>query len=156
MTGDYCRPMTLLASTCADMPGMAGCRSQKGLCKNGTVVRQCQDFPAIPGWVCGGPAAVGRRLWVARVRRGVGYDTSAPRSTARREFEGSRGGGGVGRNKARVNERVCYHAEPRRRLDQVCYHAPRAGVLPRTAGVCVIVTYLTGPLFGRGRYPPHG
>ena len=64
--------------------------------------------------------------------------------------------GGVGKNKARVNERVCYHAEPRRRLDQVCYHAPRAGVLPRTAGVCVIVTYLTGPLFGRGRYPPHG
>ena len=50
MTGDYCRPMTLLASTCADMPGMLGCSSYRTLCvNNSTVVAQCGQFPDIPG-----------------------------------------------------------------------------------------------------------
>ncbi|PNW77387.1 hypothetical protein CHLRE_10g434350v5 [Chlamydomonas reinhardtii] len=49
VTGDFCRPMTLLASICLDMPTMGGCKSYRGLCGNGTVVQQCRDFPAIPG-----------------------------------------------------------------------------------------------------------
>ncbi|KAG2448735.1 hypothetical protein HYH02_006089 [Chlamydomonas schloesseri] len=49
VTGDFCRPMTLLASICLDMPSMGGCKSYRGLCRNGTVVQQCRDFPVIPG-----------------------------------------------------------------------------------------------------------
>ncbi|KAG2432990.1 hypothetical protein HXX76_008718 [Chlamydomonas incerta] len=49
VTGDFCRPMTLLASICLDMPSMGGCKSYRGLCRNSTVVQQCRDFPAIPG-----------------------------------------------------------------------------------------------------------
>ncbi|EFJ44296.1 CTR type copper ion transporter [Volvox carteri f. nagariensis] len=49
VTGTFCRPMTLLATICADMPGMSGCKSYMQLCRNTSVVRQCAQFPAIPG-----------------------------------------------------------------------------------------------------------
>ncbi|KAG2432986.1 hypothetical protein HXX76_008714 [Chlamydomonas incerta] len=48
VSGDYCRPFTLLATICADMPGMAGCKSYRGLCKAGSLVPQCATRPAIP------------------------------------------------------------------------------------------------------------
>ncbi|KAG2448740.1 hypothetical protein HYH02_006094 [Chlamydomonas schloesseri] len=48
VSGDYCRPFTLLATICVDMPGMAGCRSYRGLCKTGSRVPQCSLRPAIP------------------------------------------------------------------------------------------------------------
>ncbi len=48
-TSKWCQPMTLLATLCADMPTMAGCRSYRSLCGTaGSVVQQCKDFPAIP------------------------------------------------------------------------------------------------------------
>ncbi|GIL71277.1 hypothetical protein Vretimale_2865 [Volvox reticuliferus] len=49
VTGDVCRPMTLLATICNDMPSMSGCKSYVALCKNTSVVQQCRSFPAIPG-----------------------------------------------------------------------------------------------------------
>ncbi|GIL46462.1 hypothetical protein Vafri_3456 [Volvox africanus] len=49
VTGDFCRPMTLLATICVDMPSMGGCKSYVTLCKNTSVVQQCRSFPAIPG-----------------------------------------------------------------------------------------------------------
>ncbi|GIL46477.1 hypothetical protein Vafri_3459, partial [Volvox africanus] len=49
VTGDFCRPMTLLATICVDMPSMGGCKSYVALCKNTSVVQQCRSFPAIPG-----------------------------------------------------------------------------------------------------------
>ncbi|GIL46464.1 hypothetical protein Vafri_3456 [Volvox africanus] len=49
VTGDFCRPMTLLATICVDMPSMSGCKSYVALCKNTSVVQQCRSFPAIPG-----------------------------------------------------------------------------------------------------------
>ncbi|GLI59300.1 hypothetical protein VaNZ11_001153 [Volvox africanus] len=49
VTGDFCRPMTLLATICLDMPSMSGCKSYVALCKNTSVVQQCRSFPAIPG-----------------------------------------------------------------------------------------------------------
>lgn len=49
-SGRMCAPMTLLATICADMPTMAGCRSHVPLCANGSVVQQCADFPPLPGW----------------------------------------------------------------------------------------------------------
>lgn len=62
----YCRPFTLLATLCADMPGMRGCEAYKALCgKAGSVVAQCAEQRAIPGWVgvggvCGGGVLCGR------------------------------------------------------------------------------------------------
>ncbi|GLI59301.1 hypothetical protein VaNZ11_001154 [Volvox africanus] len=49
VTGDFCRPMTLLATICLDMPGMSGCKSYIALCKNTSVVQQCRSFSDIPG-----------------------------------------------------------------------------------------------------------
>jgi hypothetical protein len=49
VSGAYCAPMVLLASTCADMPTMAGCRNYNALCANTSVVAQCAQAPAIPG-----------------------------------------------------------------------------------------------------------
>lgn len=46
----YCRPMALLATVCADMPGMKGCEAYKALCRTpGSVVAQCATDAAIPG-----------------------------------------------------------------------------------------------------------
>ncbi|GLI68397.1 hypothetical protein VaNZ11_012783 [Volvox africanus] len=49
VSGAFCRPMTLLATICADMPSMAGCKSYVTMCKTTSAVQQCQKFPAIPG-----------------------------------------------------------------------------------------------------------
>ncbi|KXZ51586.1 hypothetical protein GPECTOR_12g549 [Gonium pectorale] len=49
VTGMFCAPFSLLASICADMPGMTGCRAYRTLCAAGSVVPQCAAFPAIPG-----------------------------------------------------------------------------------------------------------
>ncbi|GIL86105.1 hypothetical protein Vretimale_13861 [Volvox reticuliferus] len=49
VTGNFCRPMTLLATICADMPSMAGCKSYVTMCKNTSAVQHCKKFPAIPG-----------------------------------------------------------------------------------------------------------
>ncbi|GIL71275.1 hypothetical protein Vretimale_2865 [Volvox reticuliferus] len=49
VTGDFCRPMTLLATMCIDMSSMSGCKSYIALCKSTSVVQQCRSFPAIPG-----------------------------------------------------------------------------------------------------------
>ncbi|GFR45649.1 hypothetical protein Agub_g7059 [Astrephomene gubernaculifera] len=49
VTGDFCRPFTLLSSICYDMPGMSGCKSYRTLCAANSVVPQCTQFPAIPG-----------------------------------------------------------------------------------------------------------
>ncbi|GIL54028.1 hypothetical protein Vafri_9580 [Volvox africanus] len=49
VSGAFCRPMTLLATVCADMPSMAGCKSYVMMCTNTSAVQQCQKFPAIPG-----------------------------------------------------------------------------------------------------------
>ncbi|GIL97130.1 hypothetical protein Vretimale_2865 [Volvox reticuliferus] len=49
VTGDFCRPMTLLSTICIDMPSMSGCKSYVALCKNTSAVQQCRSFPAIPG-----------------------------------------------------------------------------------------------------------
>ncbi len=48
-SGRMCAPMTLLATICADMPTMAGCRSYVPLCGNGSVVQQCAGFRPLPG-----------------------------------------------------------------------------------------------------------
>lgn len=48
MAGSYCSPMTLLATTCKDMPTMIACRTYNTLCATGSKVQQCSSNPPIP------------------------------------------------------------------------------------------------------------
>jgi len=44
----YCQPFTLLATICDEMPAMRDCSTYTSLCRSGSLVPQCKNYPPIP------------------------------------------------------------------------------------------------------------
>jgi hypothetical protein len=48
-SGKYCEPFSILADGCTDMPKMSGCEDYTSMCSAGSVIKECTEYPPIPG-----------------------------------------------------------------------------------------------------------